>query len=154
MANDDGSLDLTFLKQYPRRIVWGFPYLNDDEATGWFVWAKREDNSPRPMGNPCEMAYSTCWSGFHWKKFLWCGYMRENGEQRYAHPTQKPDGIMRPFIERYTETQQTILDPFMGSGSTLVAAKYLNRKAIGIEIEEKYCKIAVQRLAQEAMVLE
>ena len=65
------------------------------------------------------------------------------------HPTQKPTDLIMKIIEYATDESNTILDPFMGSGTTLVAAKQLNRKAIGIEIEEKYCEIAVRRLAQE-----
>jgi site-specific DNA-methyltransferase (adenine-specific) len=62
------------------------------------------------------------------------------------HPTQKPESVIGQLIE--SNYGNTILDPFMGSGTTLVAAKQLNRKAIGIEIEEKYCEIAVKRLQQ------
>jgi len=64
------------------------------------------------------------------------------------HPTQKPVPLMKWCIN-LSKTTGTILDPFMGSGTTLVAAKELGRKCIGIEIEEKYCEIAVDRLRQE-----
>ena len=64
------------------------------------------------------------------------------------HPTPKPWQLPAHFIQLHSLPGETILDPFMGSGTTLVAAKNLNRKAIGIEIEEKYCEIAVKRLAQ------
>ncbi len=151
MQGDDGSLDLSFLKSYPKRIVWGFPYLNDSEATGWFVWAKRQDNAPNPMGNPVEMAYSTCWSGFHYKFFLWCGYMREDGEERFDHPTQKPNAIISYLINKASEPDNFIFDPFLGSGTTAYCAKKLGRKCIGIEIEEKYCEIAKKRLSQSVM---
>jgi DNA modification methylase len=67
------------------------------------------------------------------------------------HPVEKPLGLMRYLLDRHTG--ETILDPFMGSGTTLVAAKQLGRKAIGIEIEEKYCEIAVKRLSQEVLPL-
>jgi site-specific DNA-methyltransferase (adenine-specific) len=68
------------------------------------------------------------------------------------HPTPKPERLMRALISRLC--RGIVLDPFMGSGTTLVAAKQLGRRAIGIEICEAYCKIAVDRLRQEALLLE
>lgn len=67
------------------------------------------------------------------------------------HPTEKPVALMRDLIGKCPPG--TILDPFMGSGTTLVAAKSLNRHAIGIEIEEKYCAIAAQRCRQAVLGL-
>jgi len=64
------------------------------------------------------------------------------------HPNQKPDDLVSRFIAWTTAGADLVLDPFMGSGTTLVAAKNLGRKAIGIEIEERYCEIAAKRLAQ------
>lgn len=70
--------------------------------------------------------------------------------ERY-HPNEKPLSMVTHFISACSQQNDTILDPFMGSGTTLVAAKNLRRKAIGIEIEEKYCEIAAKRLAQEVL---
>lgn len=69
------------------------------------------------------------------------------------HPTQKPVGLMTWCINK-AKKAQTILDPFMGSGTTLVAAKLEGRKAIGIEISEKYCEIAANRLRQRVLNFE
>jgi len=77
---------------------------------------------------------------------------RMTGEIISGHPSQKP---LKLIIELIVTTEaQLILDPFMGSGTTLVAAKQLGRRAIGIEIEEKYCRIAVGRLRQAVLPLE
>ena len=75
---------------------------------------------------------------------------RSGGE---FHPTEKPLELISSLIKVVTDPGMTILDPFMGSGTTLRAAKDLGRKCIGIEIEEKYCEIAVRRLAQEVLPL-
>ncbi len=71
-----------------------------------------------------------------------------------GHPCAKPIGLWTKLLKRVSPSQEeTILDPFMGSGTTLVAAKTLGRKAVGIEIEEKYCEIAARRLEQEYLPL-
>ena len=62
------------------------------------------------------------------------------------HPTEKPVGLMAHFISLHTEPGDIVFDPFCGSGTTLVAAKMLGRRYIGIDIEKKYCDIAEERL--------
>jgi site-specific DNA-methyltransferase (adenine-specific) len=73
------------------------------------------------------------------------------GEHNRNHPAVFPLEIPKRLIQLYTYPEETVLDPFMGSGTTLRAAKDLGRKAIGIEIEERYCEIAVRRLQQEVL---
>jgi len=77
-----------------------------------------------------------------------------NDSNYIDHPCAKPMGFMRWLVVRASLAGETILDPFMGSGTTLRAAKDECRKAIGIEIEEKYCEIAANRLAQEVLPFE
>ena len=69
------------------------------------------------------------------------------------HPTQKPLRLYKQWIMDFSKEGDSVCDPFMGSGTTAVAAKQLNRKCIGIEIEEKYCEIAAQRCSQEVLAL-
>lgn len=81
---------------------------------------------------------------------LWTHYISK-GNGRPDHPCPKPEPLMLELVSQFTDEGETILDPFMGSGTTLVAAKRLGRKAIGIELEEKYCEIAARRLQQGAL---
>jgi len=153
IVGDDGELDTGFLFDYPRRLIWGFPYLYDGEASGWLVWVKHEAHSVKVIGTPVEMASTTLWKSFRLIKCLWTGYLRENGEYRFAHPTQKPQKVFDYALTNYTQPDDLILDPFLGSGTTCYCAKKLNRHSIGIEIEEKYCEIAAKRCSQSVMEL-
>lgn len=65
-----------------------------------------------------------------------------------THPTEKPVALQRPLIERSCPAGGLVLDPFAGSGATLVAAQQLGRSAVGVELEERYCEAAARRLEQ------
>lgn len=78
---------------------------------------------------------------------------QENICQSNPHPAQMPEGLATDLIRSWSNERDLVLDPFAGSGTTLVAAKQLGRKAIGIELEEKYCEIAAKRLQQEYLPL-
>jgi len=70
------------------------------------------------------------------------------------HRTEKPPALIEWLLKSYSVEDSLILDPFLGSGTTAYCAKKLNRKCIGIEIEEKYCEIAAKRCCQPIMKLE
>jgi site-specific DNA-methyltransferase (adenine-specific) len=76
---------------------------------------------------------------------------KKNNGHKLSHPTQKPIAVMKRLTMLLSKHPAIALDPFMGSGTTLVAAKELGRRAIGIEVEEKYVKIAIKRLEQEVL---
>jgi len=78
---------------------------------------------------------------------------RLRGKARPDHPTPKPVELMRHLLER-CPASWVILDPCMGSGATLVAAQQLGRRAIGIEVEERYCQLAVEQLSQRALPMD
>ncbi len=124
-------------------------------AATWHVWDKREDLGSNMLAD-AELWITTYPSGptriFRHK---WLGYFRPAGRtgDGFDHPTAKPLALMRHIIGEDRTPPGVVLDPFMGSGTTLRAAKDLGRQSIGIEIEEKYCEIAAKRLAQEVLPL-
>lgn len=134
-------------------ICFGGNYYPFPPSRGWLVWDK--DNTGDFAD--CELAWTNLPQAVRLKKYRWNGMLQEPGQERNKrqHPTQKPIQIMAWCIEQADKhgENDTILDPFCGSGSTLRAAKDLGRKAIGIELEEKYCEIAAKRMAQEVLNL-
>jgi len=154
IIGDDGRT-LNWLFEYPHWLVFGFPYVFNASATGWLVWDKQPGlmDTDRAMTTPVEIASTNYWRGFRLVRCMWAGYMKDNGEHRYAHPTQKPQKVIDYCFNKASKLNDLILDPFLGSGTTAYCAKKLGRKCIGIEIEERYAAIAAERCSQGVMRL-
>lgn len=83
-------------------------------------------------------------------RWRWAGFLQEDMRHKESrvHPTQKPLPVMRWCIEQAPPDCLSVLDPFMGSGTTLVAAAQLGRQAVGIDLYKRYCRLAADRVEQ------
>jgi site-specific DNA-methyltransferase (adenine-specific) len=149
IIGDDVRFDASRFMFAPEVLLWGFNHFPDQLNKGTaLVWLKRYDGAFGSFLSDAEIAWLNRGCGVYCRRDV-----SMQGDSRFrAHPTQKPVGLMEwclSFIKG-----RVVLDPFAGSGSTLVAAKNMNRHAIGIEIEERYCEIAAKRLEQEVLPLE
>lgn len=118
--------------------------------SGWLVWDKRID-LPSDNGSDAELAWQNIDRKIHIFRHRWRGYVKDGEETIKNHPTQKPVALMRWIISKWTKPNDLIIDPYVGSGTTCVAAKQLGRRFIGIEINPDYCAIAEDRLRQEEL---
>lgn len=127
-------------------VIWGGNYFTDALPVGrkWLVWDKQQT---MPSFSDVELAWTNL-PGIALKIFRLCGAGLMAAEQDRWHPTQKPLALLA-WCLNFCPNAASVLDPFAGSGSSLVAAKKAGKSAIGIEIEEKYCEIAAKRLSQE-----
>lgn len=131
------------LKVSDAQVIWGGNYFADmlPATMQWLVWDKGQRNFTLA---DCEFAWSS-----QYRAARIFDYPRakalQDGKQ---HPTQKPIALMVWCIEQVKPAPETILDPFMGSGTTGVAAIQLGRKFIGIERDPEYFDIACQRIEQ------
>ena len=128
-----------------KAILWGGNYFHLPPSRCWLVWDKENGNNGYA---DCELAWTNLDKAVRRIKWRWAGMLQQdmaNKEDR-VHPTQKPLNVMMWTIEQCNTNPQTILDPFMGSGTTGIAAHNLNRAFIGVEKELKYFDIACRRI--------
>jgi DNA modification methylase len=125
-------------------ILWGGNFFTLPPQSKWLVWDKLNSGDFAD----CELAWTNLPGAVRIFRHMWNGMLRasERDGPRW-HPTQKPIALMKWCLS-FVPDAKLIVDPFCGSGSTLLAAKSTGRRAIGIDIEERYCEIAAKRLSQ------
>jgi len=135
-------------------FLWGADYYAEripDRASGsWLVWDKRKESQAEAIGSEFEV----CWSKARHKRRLlrhdWFGFLSsENGaEARHRmHPTQKPTSLFRDILEQWAPAGAVVADPYLGSGTTAVAAEQTGRSCYALEIDPAYVAVALERLA-------
>lgn len=148
---DGEPFDPSHLLGFPC-VLWGANAYADrlPASVGWLVWDKYHHEKSRH--SQAELAWTNFVKGIRIHRQAYHGFMRR--ADGWLHPTQKPVALFRWILSLpWTPAEGVVVDPYMGSGPAVVAAKALGRRAIGIEIEERYCEIAAQRCSQEVLPL-
>jgi len=136
--DDEVSEAVAILPTLGDAIIWGGNYYALPPTRGWLSWHK-------PDAPPSMAHFELAWTSFDRNARQLSVSIGETNPERVGHPTQKPLRLMKWCIG-FLPDAQTILDPFMGSGTTGVAAVQMGRKFIGIEREPKYFDIACRRI--------
>ena len=136
---DDAVVDAVIgLPELAPSIIWGGNYYDLPQTRGWLSWFK-------PDAPPSMAHFELAWTSFDRNARQLSVSIGETNPERVGHPTQKPLRLMEWCLSFVPEAK-TILDPFMGSGTTGVACMNLGRSFIGIEMEVKYFDIACRRI--------
>ena len=150
IINDNIKIDLSELFRIAEnQIIFGGNYFDLPISKGWIVWDKKLKNDWDDNFSDGELA----WTSFNrpLKIFhkLYMGCVQDGQREIRQHPTQKPVELIAWILGNYSQPNDLILDPFIGSGTTAIAAIRTNRRYIGIDIEQKYVDIANKRIGYE-----
>lgn len=150
VIGDDQPFDMAAVPvpDCDEQFWWGAEwYRGTIPATGgsWLVWDKRNELNDDALGS----MFEACWSKARHQRLIfrynWCGFLAKETDEARVHPTQKPIALIVDMISRWSKKGDTILDPFAGSGTTLIAAEQTGRICHAIELDPGYCDVIVQR---------
>ena len=138
---------------------WGADYYRASLPDGgsWVVWDKRANNKEMNLDLCLGGSFELCWSKKTHKRdiarILWCGHhgMSEDGTKKREHPTQNPVTLARWFFDRWAPEKCVVADPYLGSGSTLIAAAQTGRVCYGAELSPAYCDVIRKRWTKWAV---
>lgn len=131
-------------------VLWGGNYYRGlDRSSCWLVWDKVNGTT---CFADCELAWTNFRRAVRKFSWRWCGALQQDMQNKEVrvHPAQKPVPLLE-WCMNWVPEARTVLDPYMGSGSTLVAAQRRGLRAVGIDSHEPYCAIAVQRLKEDRL---
>lgn len=132
------------------QIIFGANHFSDmlPRSSCWIVWDKL--NGENDFAD-CELAWTSFQSAVRMFTWRWAGMLQEDmsNKEKRLHRNQKPSGLFYQILERYSKDGDTVLDPFLGSGTTAVACERMGRNCVGIEISKEYCEIARKRVQEE-----
>lgn len=154
MLSDDKPFEPKFLLKYGKtQIIFGANHFANKlpNQSHWLVWDKKLEGG---LDHNNFSDVELMWTNVKKKsaliyRHLWSGLLR-NGDRRTelkdrVHPTQKPVGLLSEIIKDYSKENHTILDPYLGSGSTLIACEQTNRICYGMELDPAYVDVIIQR---------
>jgi len=149
VIGDDKKFNPAHLLSFPKVALFGANHYSKHlpSSSCWLVWDKRDGINSNTMAD-CELVWTNIDSPSRLFHHTWMGMIRASKDER-VHPNQKPVVVMRWVINQVSP-DGAICDPYMGSGTTLRAAQDMGLQAVGIELDEEYCQIAVQRLRQQS----
>lgn len=151
IVGDDRPFDPAPFLGFPIVVLFGANHFASrlPDSSGWIVWFKRYDARDRNDQADCELAWTNRKFPARVIHHVWNGFVRQSERDVVReHPTQKPVAVMQQIIEMLTEPGAVVFDPFLGSGTTAVAAKRAGRHFLGVEISPEYCAIARRRVAE------
>jgi len=151
IAGDSEPFDPTPWLRFPEVILWGWQFFASHLSVGTvLVWNKKGSNQLGTFLSDAELAWKKGGVGVYLFEHKWHGFDKESERGEVSvHPSQKPAALMQWCIEKVKA--KTIIDPYMGAGSTGVACMRLGRKFVGCEINEHYFNIAVERIERERL---
>jgi site-specific DNA-methyltransferase (adenine-specific)/modification methylase len=141
----DGSLLRLVMLAGRWNIIFGGNYYPLPQTRCWLIWDKLNGESDFA---DCEMAWTNLPKAVRRIRYMWNGMLKTPGETRGDHPTQKPVGVMSWCLQQLPDGTKSVIDPFMGSGTTGVACAKAGMRFIGIEREPQYFAAACRRIEE------
>lgn len=154
IAGDDGPFDASRLTTYfvtcPEQFWFGADFYRrtlstNDRDGSWLVWDKRSEATDAVIGSGFELLWSKTGHKRDILRHYWCGAFGDPEARDRSHPTQKPTQLLVEILQRWAPAGCIVADPFLGSGSTLLACEHTGRVCYGLELDPGYCDVILDR---------